>query len=75
MRSRHPEYTQILRYFNTHMVVLITTNLPTKFEMSSCIRSGDMTKLINVQMNQVALTMQTWEHLVIRRLKLYLVDS
>jgi len=75
MRSRHPEYTQILRYFNTHMVVLITTNLPTKFEMSSCIRSGDMTKLINVQMNQVALTMLTWEHLVIRRLKLYLVDS
>jgi len=75
MRSRHPEYTQILRYFNTHMVVLITTNMPTKFEMSSCIRSGDMTKLINVQMNQVALTMLTWEHLVIRRLKLYLVDS
>jgi len=75
MRSRHPEYTQILRYFNTHMVVLITTNMPTKFEMSSCIRSGDMTKLINVQMNQVALTMLTWEHLVVRRLKLYLVDS
>jgi len=75
MRSRHPEYTQILRYFNKHMVVLITTNMPTKFEMSSCIRSGDMTKLINVQMNQVALTMLTWEHLVIRRLKLYLVDS
>ena len=60
LRSHDPECTLIMRNFNTHMVVLITINLHTKFEMY-VICSKDMTGTNNVETGHVTLTTPTWE--------------
>jgi len=65
----------ILRNFNMYVLVLITINLHINFEMSSFIRSKDMTGPQNVEIGHVTLTMPTWGKLVNKRLVLHMVNS